>query len=638
MQVLDPELGIGYEDLEQSIGTEDFILQLAMKANSNEKDDPINAIKLSLSQNMLMADTIDIESLFPQKVIQPSLLPNTISAMFHIADDLLVIDQLGGITANSLLGRFTHADEAIHAHCRELAQIEANANPDVVFFDIGYQVKDRIDNINRRKSVFSHQLSILDFDTSADPISLSDIYISIDQNTMVLWSKKLNKRLVPRMASAYNYTKSDLPLFRLLCDLQHQGINAYHQFDLHTILPGLAYYPRLQFRNLILSSAKWIIKSTELYGSGQSTGKIASSRAYLRSIGVTGYFKSGFADQTLCFHIDNDRDMECFLRYTEKMSKITIEEVVMGEEPVVRDEKGSPYVAQFIASLVHHEEIYRTPRTISHPKAKNVQRMFAPGSEWIYFEVYCHTQRMNSLLLDYVEPFVVSMKGTIESWFFIRYLTEDGSHLRVRFKMCTADQAPMVIAAFSEMLNEQLTGGIIADLLLRTYKRELERYGQELVSNAEHCFHLDTNLVLTLLRSEPTDQQLYQMSLMVLESLRGSGLLGHDRFERLISDVSKSFTEEHRLGSAEFKELNKCFKAFSKLPNLYLNEEQHLHMGCYCKGLISLLERADEIERSSTTVSMFHMHVNRLFSSHQRTHEMILYYLYLKEFQRGKFA
>ncbi|MCH5685572.1 hypothetical protein LWM68_15720 [Niabella sp. W65] len=53
--------------------------------------------------------------------------------MVEIANDVVQLVSFSGSTANALAGRFTLADEAIHAHCVGIAEQEQNANPSVLF-------------------------------------------------------------------------------------------------------------------------------------------------------------------------------------------------------------------------------------------------------------------------------------------------------------------------------------------------------------------------------------------------------------------------------------------------------------------------------------------------------------------------
>ncbi|RZL60397.1 MAG: hypothetical protein EOO93_14085, partial [Pedobacter sp.] len=355
---LDPEMGVGYDELEQAGQDDDFITQFRGK-KLVKKDNWTDKIKGSLkeiisAEGFKSNEVIQLDKLGITLAAQPTVVPNSFSMLLTIVDDLICVDQTGGSTANALSGRFTLASDKVLEHCQGIGKIEQDANPDVLFFDVAYMVETNVDNINRRKLVYNKQLSILNFDTSAEPLTLDDIMLSVNGNEIVLKSRSLNKRLIPRMASAYNYSRSDLSVFRLLCDLQHQNIQTNLSLFVDNLLPDLAYYPRIQYQNIIIAQQKWQVSKIDF-----DAGGINEIRHYLKAIGVKHYFKCGLADQTLCFDIDNDTDLFALQSYMQKQDKVYLEEVLLPKQGAVVDEFSKPYLAQFILNLYHEENIYR---------------------------------------------------------------------------------------------------------------------------------------------------------------------------------------------------------------------------------------------------------------------------------------
>ncbi|RZK63367.1 MAG: hypothetical protein EOO85_31370, partial [Pedobacter sp.] len=310
---LDPEMGIGYDELEQAGEGDDFIAQFygkqskkagdlseQLKKNFNKLIDPV-----SFASN----EVIRLDKLGIQLAGTPATIPNSFSMLMSVADGLIFADQTGGTTANALSGRFTMASDKVLSHCQNISSLEQSANPDILFFDVAYMVETNVDNINRRKLVYNHQLSILNFDTSDDPLTLDDVMLSVQGNEVILRSKKYNKRIVPRMASAYNYSRSDLSVFRLLCDLQHQGIHPYLSISLEKLFPGKQYYPRIKYKNLILSPHKWLFNRTKFKGIEINKSGIQRVQHILSEHNVPTFFRAGNADQTLCFNSESPDDI-----------------------------------------------------------------------------------------------------------------------------------------------------------------------------------------------------------------------------------------------------------------------------------------------------------------------------------------
>ncbi|WP_316787777.1 thiopeptide-type bacteriocin biosynthesis protein [Pedobacter frigoris] len=641
MEALDPELGCGYGGLEQAADGDDFIMQFEqrkLKDSDTSKEKLSTAMRGCLtSRQNGMSNILDLEQLKMETTGTAPSLPNTFSTLFSLADGQVWLDHLGGCTANSLIGRFTLNNENINQLARDNAAVETKANPGVLFFDIGYLVGNKIDNINRRSSIYDLQLAILNYDTSTAPLSLRDILISVRNDQVVLRSKSMNQRLVPRLASAYNHTKSDLSLFRLLCDLQYQEIHAHPYFFLKTLFPGQKAYPRVQYKNIVVSPAIWQVKQDELIDENKKSIGIAQCRACLKALGVGRYFKTGFSDMTLCFDTSSDEDIAVFLLYMQKQKTADIEEVLIPDEPVVRDEAGRPFIVQFLMSIFHTEKIYSSlppPIEADHDAQKKVLPYYAPGSEWLYFEIYCHPQRANMILQTYVTSFVNKHSADLASWFFIRY-SENGHHLRVRFLLKDITRGYVLTASFTSMLNPEIATGIVADVKLRIYKREIARYGAELMEQVEEHFHTDSRYVLALLEDESDPGYKYKRCIDLVMAIAAAGIFSDFEITQLIDSFSEAFNREHQVVPADFKMLNQKYQAYCKQQELMLKRQHSEAFSKFSESFILVLKDCAATKRGALLGDLFHMHVNRLFTANQRTHEMVLYYFLNKELRRN---
>src|SRR5690606_14111313 len=130
-------------------------------------------------------------------------------------------------------------------------------NPDVVFFDLAYTCEEKVDNVNRRQRLYTTELTFSSWSTLPESLRMEDILVGVQENELLLCHRQSGKRLVPRLASAYNYTRSDLTHFRFLCDLQHQGLHTDLHVDAQRMFPGLDKYPRIYYKSCIISPARW---------------------------------------------------------------------------------------------------------------------------------------------------------------------------------------------------------------------------------------------------------------------------------------------------------------------------------------------------------------------------------------------
>jgi len=628
---LDPEMGIGYDELEQAGAGDDFIAQFygkqSKKAGDLSEQLKKNFNKLIDPVSFASKEVIRLDKLGIQLAGTPATIPNSFSMLMSVADGLIFADQTGGSTANALSGRFTMASDKVLSHCQNISSLEQSANPDILFFDVAYMVETNVDNINRRKLVYNHQLSILNFDTSDDPLTLDDVMLSVQGNEVILRSKKYNKRIVPRMASAYNYSRSDLSVFRLLCDLQHQNVQTNLSLFIENLFPELKYYPRVQYQNIVLSQQKWQVQKTDILNL-----PIDDCRNYLTKLGVSRYFKAGLSDQTLCFDKDSDTDVDAFIQYMQKQNIVYLEEVFLPDYSPVIDDSGKPYLAQFILNIYHQEKVYDGFSKLDDISS-TVKQFFPPGKEWLYFEIFCHQQRSDSLLTGPIAHFLTEYHDKIKSWFFIRY-NENGYHLRLRILLHNENDGQQLTSAFSDYLEQEIDKGIVSDLQLRTYRRETQRYGADLIEDVEKHFSKDSAYVLLLLEAVSDSNSRYRYCADLVAAIHKEGLFEDQIFANVIRIMSDSFNAEHNLEPSDFKKINQQYQIYQKVDAEVLNHTSQIAFDQFAASFIGILKLCDARRRTQIFSDLLHMHVNRLFNKDQRTHEMIIYYFLLKDVQR----
>lgn len=618
MLALDPECGLGYGDLESPDEDQSLAAKFAYRQSSESGGTELRNLLLGQVARDCAAP-LDLEKIIRSSSMKKRMLPNSMNVLLSLGDEMLFADAIGSCTATALMARFTLASEQITEQCRKIAELEAAANPGVLFFDIGYTGEGIVDNINRRRDVYASQLSILNYDTSAEPLCLSDMFISVQGEEIVLLSRRLNKRLVPRLASAYNYTRSDLPLFRFLCDLQSHGLHCNMAIDLQELIPGLDRYPRLYYKNIVLSPAKWKVDSV----------------AQLPSPDKVRYFLSGPADQTLCFDQSNYEDMMMFERYLLKHGATYIREAFVDRNSRIRDGRDSPYQAQVLLNLVHGQQVYQGMD--SGPVVKRTEgavQVVPPGMDWIYFEIYCHWNSADQLLTGPIAELLNKYSSCIKKWFFIRY-TENGHHIRLRLKLENRMFSQPITEGLSVILSGDLDSGKVSNLLLNTYKRETRRYIGNDIRDIEAHFCCDSTFVLSFLSAAPSVYQKYALCEVLLGRLKTAQLLADGAFMELIYQVAEAYNEEHKINNQDFKEINASYKEYIyKKPGQILKRSQQIAHKRFLNSFLSVVKMCKTELRGKLIVDLIHMHFNRLFPESQRGHEMIFYNFLIKNHKK----
>ncbi|RZJ81921.1 MAG: hypothetical protein EOO47_02550 [Flavobacterium sp.] len=605
---MDPEIGIGYGDLAQQLNGHELIASI--KEQQLRKPDhniAYGALQQFLLNQMMRGNELKLELFEEEENVAAVNFPNTLSVLFELYQGNPVLYSAGGSTANALLGRFSLIKDSFAAHCRLLAKLEQEANPDVAFFDIAYQAEQKVDNVNRRRHIYDHELAILTWSEQPLTLDFEDIMVSVHRNEVMLRSKKLGKRIIPRLATAYNYNRSDLAAFRFLCDLQHQHLSTSLNLNLRSLFPDLDFYPRASFKGMIVSPAAWRFNKRNIEQLRQQKDGLAYLQKWLAERNMQGYFKAGAGDQTLMFDSQNESDLLAFIQYAKlQPTAFHLSEGLCEPTGLLQDENGLNYHAQYIASYYHSEPIYKS--ISARDKAKT--RIESPGGEWLYFEIYAHPNQTNHLLQKLHRLLFKAKRRQLKSWFFIRYF-DPKPHLRIRLQLRNHIDGFEMLRLLKEILASELASLVVNDIQVKTYYKEQERYGVKRMPLVEQFFSADSETVLKLLRADPAVEILLQKSLQQMLAMVQLAFPLAELQLNFSKKMASSFAKEIHLDQALFKQLNASYKTFdlhslSKLAT----------KSAYFKLLNQILASCDHTsEKVQLTADLIHMHVNRVFKA-----------------------
>lgn len=626
---LDPETGIGYGDMAQAPQASALSAIFANKQKTEAKGRSFTYMPQHrfLLNALITGDTIRLETYKSPHGENSPVMPNTFNVMFHYWNTMPVLQNAGGCTANALLGRFTLGCEEAEKLANSIVHTEEAANPDVLFFDIAFQAEKQVDNVNRRKQIYRYELSILTWSCADLVLSMDDIWVMVRNDEIILWSKQHQKRLMPRIATAYNYNRSDLAVYRFLCDLQHQNIKSDLTFSLQQLFPGLDRYPRVMYKNIIVAAAIWKF-SPQTILSGDKAKNMVLLKNWLQSNNINNHFKCGNADQTLCFNPKSMQDIEAFLTWCRQNNErdIYIQEALIDETSLIIDENGKQYLPQYIAGYFHTNRIYRTLQSYAYLPAirPTSSTTFLPGSEWLYFEIYSHPLRANDILDQYISPVINSMKRNVKKWFFIRY-SDPKPHIRLRLQLKETAFTGNVIAEVNKALQPLWENDFISDIQIKTYLQETERYGQSRMDCVEHLFYQDSKYVVRLLAKNYSIHQIYHLTLGMMKRLYALAFENIDDRLRLIKIIADRFGDEFFLTNEDYKTINKSFENFRADKRNYIATLSEPFQKQYCTIFCNILKQCRPNEKAHIVADIIHMHINRVFSTDQRMHEAILY-------------
>src|SRR5690606_22838692 len=129
-----------------------------------------------------------------------------------------------GPPAARLLGRFAHGNPELAELTRELARREAALEPDAVLAELVHLPEGRTGNVVCRPVLREFEIPYLG--KSGAPrdrqLPIDDLWIGLEHDRFVLWSRRLERRVIPRLSCAHNITNNTVALYRFLARLQSQ--------------------------------------------------------------------------------------------------------------------------------------------------------------------------------------------------------------------------------------------------------------------------------------------------------------------------------------------------------------------------------------------------------------------------------
>lgn len=562
---LDSELGIGYAGkTQEDTANGEFIDNLAIvlpgSIGSRIEQNHLNILSLAKYEEWqkLNLDKIEIKD-EDLKDFESISQKHNFSDSCYIMGSLLSkngkldannftfdLSSLGGTSGGNLLGRFTHGDKNINNFVKEILLKEKENNPDSILAEVAHLPQARIGNILLRPVIRSYEIPYVGLSGIDEnhQIKINDLYISIKNGEIVLWSRKLNKRVQPRLTTAHNFSHNSLPIYKFLCDLQYQNKAYLGVWDWGS-LRNLKHLPRVIYKNIILHKANWKINEKDIEKLPKDKNDwLEFFNAFKKSNKIPNRVVIKQGDNDLLIDFDERLGKDLFVEYVKKHKQIQIEEFLFtNDNCFVRDQHNDPFTNEIIIpfmdlNLENRISKVNKNQIIKRSLNNDVKRTFFPGDEWLYFKIYSGAKSIDTILATAVHTFTEqgASSNLFEHFFFIRYNDETGLHFRIRFYNSDIEKNKELYFEFMQMLQPYLGNGIIEKVLTDTYNRELERYHNSLIIDSELLFYNDSKCVLNFLNLiDGINAEEYRF----LFGIRGIDIL--------LSDFGLNLEEKHSL-------------------------------------------------------------------------------------------
>lgn len=656
LSVLDTETGIGYLNTPKNQDITPLIDDIALPAQGKSQTSIAwNELEQLLYRKAVNSTTNSIEILDEDvKGFEANWdnLPPSFPIMFKIlSENELFIESCGGSSAVNLLGRFANGNAVINNLAKEIADKEQELDENVAFAEVVHLPDNRIGNILLHPPFRAYEIPYLSTASTdeAHTLDLSDLYVSVRNNKVILRSKKLNKIVIPRLSNAHNYSRNALPAYQFLCDLQNQNKRGGLFFHWGGLGKVLQKFPRVTYKNSILSLAQWNIKRSDVTDilNADDLKKTELIANFLRKWDIPRYVVLAEGDNELFIDFQNKNLVNIWLEYIKKHTATILKEFIHSTYGVTNSISGQNFSNQVIAVVQSKKPSYQN-LTLKKAPALLVKRSFSLGSEWLYFKIYCGVRSADKILTDVIKPVIDELEADkcIDKWFFIRYSDPD-FHLRVRIHINDIKQVGRVILAFNHYAEGYQKSGTIWKIQNDTYNREIERYGSNSIETIESIFYRDSAAVLKMLSVVQNNEQenfRWMWAIKSVDELLKSFDISLDRRFELVDSLRESFAKEFNSNKFLKVQLDSKYRQHrSKLDKWLVNDNLLLDNPNELDTIRALFERSHnsralvsdinnmqlhgslEVNVPNLLASFIHMTINRTVTSQARVHEMIIY-------------
>jgi len=369
MEVLDPEIGIGYPVNNASGDITPLLDNFYTPVQSGQG----NGFQSSTFLSLLFKKTIEALSRNENEVvicdedvknfkIHWDDLPFTLYSMIEIIrsdseNPLIQTKGFFGSCGANMFTRFAHTDVNISRFVNEITAKEQELNPDILLAEIAHLPDSRVGNVLSRPHIRDYEILYLANSDLPENrlIYMSDLYLSIRQGRIYLRSKKLNKEIIPRLTNAHNFRYNPMPVYLFLCDIQQQHGRPGLFFNWGYLYNELIFLPRVRYKNTILSPSTWKVKTEEmkhLFDIRENDKIIEETKKWRKKYSLPVKMLLPDGDNDLFIDWENAKSIKALFSIIRKREMITLTEYLFNpESSVVRDKSGNSYSNECIVAF-----------------------------------------------------------------------------------------------------------------------------------------------------------------------------------------------------------------------------------------------------------------------------------------------
>lgn len=560
---------------------------------------------------------------------------------------LVVGPNVGAPGAGRVTGRFAGGlgDEGIGMLRRSAAEEQA-ARADLLWAELSYlPQRPRSGNVSIRPGVRGYEIPVglQPGLTGAESIPLREIVVGVKSDRFYLRWPRAGKEICVSSGHMLNPARGP-EVCRLLSEIGHDGRARLMGFSWGKA-ESLPYLPRVRSGRVVLRPAEWKID----FSCRRRSFPEASPAEFATELGrwretwaVPRHVYLTFVDNRLLLDLEDAEqadELRVEIAHLKDGAHLILQEVVPAlDESWAQGPSGSFYT-ELCVSLIQPPRPQRAPAVSSVVGAaarggapspavslavRSGDRLFPPGSEWLYLKLYCGPDLQDDLLAGPVRDLARRVLGErlASQWFFIRYGDPD-PHLRLRFRCVQPDLRSSLFSELCAFATALMARGHCLRFAFDTYDREVERYGgPEAIAIAEQIFGVDSSSVVDHLALLQRYREIDRRDLVVATT--DSLLFGLALDEAEVIRWLKAQQGDKQISGPEYRRRRAVLRSYldprdveaaSALPPGVRSgmDGARAQLRPLAAGLAALRGRSQLLQPAESLLSSFaHMHFNRL--------------------------
>jgi lantibiotic biosynthesis protein len=673
VEALDTDMGIGYPVNRKSTSAP-MVDDIAVKQNEMGTTIQLSAIEKLLFELLSNGDNQNQYQINLDKHIKAThsnanaqgpnawtMLPLSMSVLFRILNDeqqTLLFEGITGPSAAAFLARFTYGNKEIREVVETVIAEEEKIVDNAIIAEIVHLPDNRVTNVIMHPPMRKYEIPYLAVPSTSDEhvVELTDLHLRMDNGELVLFSKKHNKRVLPRKTHMHNHVSNSLPAYNFLGDLQDQGGNRSFMFFSRELMRLFVFMPRFYYKNVIISPAMWSLTPAIIEQLKVTEGNLpmAAIEKIRKKYSIPNLVLHIEGDNELLVDFSNPNLVQIWLNLIKNAPSVLLKEFLY--QP---DSNGKTFTSQYIASLVGTEK-RNYPNPLAYAAAESqqpIKRHFPLGTEWLFLKLYCGIGSVDMILNKAIAPIMNKLlqQGLIQKWFFIKYFDSE-YHIRLRMLLKNPTDMYQVLTIVNEGIAQSQEKMLIWKIQPDTYTRELERYGPTTIEQCESLFFVDSMVMAQLfavLQYGQNSRMTFLWGVKMTDDLLNAFQLTVEEKLALVDHVRKGYQREFNADKDTNDKINTKYNAMKgELQAILANEEldgKHKMKYMLLQQKIALqtpviaeilkLKVSGELQVDFTGLlpSLIHMMLNRLISVKERMHEFLVYEFLVKQYRMVMF-